>query len=98
MCIRDRSENIPLTIIYYGDVITDVNLLEPLMDSQGVLGVFAEEDQQIFVGDVVEFESALNTLDIPNEITIYPGVGHAFLNEENFDQPGPCLLYTSRCV
>lgn len=84
-----QSENIPLTIIYYGDVITDVNLLEPLMDSQGVLGVFAEEDQQIFVGDVVEFESALNTLDIPNEITIYPGVGHAFLNEENFDQPGP---------
>ena len=58
------------------------------MDSQGVLGVFAEEDQQIFVGDVVEFESALNTLDIPNEITIYPGVGHAFINEDNFDQPG----------
>jgi carboxymethylenebutenolidase len=83
-----QSENIPLTILYYGDVITDANLLEPLMDSQGVLGVFAEEDQQIFVGDVLEFEAALNTLDIPNEITIYPGVGHAFINEDNFDQPG----------
>jgi carboxymethylenebutenolidase len=82
------TENIPLTIVYYGDVITDANLLEPLMDSQGVLGVFAEEDQQIFVEDVLEFESALNTLDIPNEITIYPGVGHAFITEENFDQPG----------
>jgi carboxymethylenebutenolidase len=82
------TENIPLTIIYYGDVITDANLLEPLMDSQGVLGVFAEEDQQIFVEDVLEFESALNTLDIPNEITIYPDVGHAFITEENFDEPG----------
>jgi carboxymethylenebutenolidase len=83
-----ESENLALTILYYGDVITDANLLEPLMDSQGVLGVFAEEDQQIFVEDVLEFESALNTLDIPNEITIYPGVGHAFITEENFNEPG----------
>lgn len=83
-----ESENLALTIIYYGDVITEANLLEPLMDSQGVLGVFAEEDQQIFVEDVLEFESALNTLDIPNEITIYPGVGHAFITEENFNEPG----------
>ena len=84
-----QSENIPVTIIYYGDVITDAKLLEPLMDSQGVLGVFAEKDQQIFVGDVLEFEAALNTLDIPNEITVYPGVGHAFINEDNYDQSGP---------
>ena len=84
-----QSENIPVTIIYYGDVITDAKLLEPLMDSQGVLSVFAEKDQQIFVGDVLEFEAALNTLDIPNEITVYPGVGHAFINEDNYDQSGP---------
>lgn len=83
-----HTENIPLTILYYGDVITDVDLLRPLMDSQGVLGIFGEEDQQIFVEDVLEFESALNTLDIPNEIAIYPGVGHAFITEDNFDQPG----------
>lgn len=83
-----QTENVPLTILYYGDVVTDLDLLEPLMDSRGVLGIFGEEDQQIFVEDVLEFESALNTLDIPSEITIYPGVGHAFINEENFDQPG----------
>jgi carboxymethylenebutenolidase len=83
-----QTENVPLTILYYGDVVTDLNLLEPLVDSRGVLGVFGEEDRQIFVGDVLEFESALNTLDIPNEITVYPGVGHAFINEDNFDQPG----------
>jgi carboxymethylenebutenolidase len=83
-----QTENVPLTILYYGDVVTDIDLLEPLMDSRGVLGVFGEEDQQIFVEDVLEFESALNTLDIPNEITIYPGVGHAFINEENFNQEG----------
>lgn len=83
-----HPENIALTILYYGDVITETDLLEPLVNSQGVLGIFGEEDQQISVEDVLEFESALNTLDIPNEITIYPGVGHAFITEENFDQPG----------
>jgi dienelactone hydrolase len=27
-------------------------------------------------------------LNIENEISIYPGVGHAFLTEDNYDQPG----------
>jgi carboxymethylenebutenolidase len=83
-----QSEKLAMTIIYYGSVVTDPDLLRPLTDGQAVLGVFGEEDQQIFVDDVLEFEAALNTLDIENQITIYPAVGHAFLNEDNYDQPG----------
>jgi carboxymethylenebutenolidase len=83
-----QSENLAVTLIYYGAVVTDPDLLRPLQQAAPVLGVFAEEDQQIFVGDVLEFEAALNTLGIENQITIYPGVGHAFINEENFNQPG----------
>jgi carboxymethylenebutenolidase len=83
-----QPDEVPLTIVYYGDIVTDPDLLEPLVNSRGVLGIFGEEDRQIPVEDVSEFESALNTLAIPNEITIYPGVGHAFVNEDNFDQPG----------
>lgn len=84
-----QSERLAVTVIYYGAVVTDPDLLRPLTDGQPVLGVFAEEDQQIFVEDVIEFEAALNSLDIPNQITIYENVGHGFLNEENFDEPGP---------
>ena len=84
-----QPENIPYTVIYYGDVIPDANRLEPLRDSRGVLGVFAAEDAQIPLSDVAGFEAALGELGIPNEITVYPGVGHAFINEDNFDQPGP---------
>jgi carboxymethylenebutenolidase len=83
-----RSENLALTIIYYGTVVTDPNLLRPLVDSQPVLGIFGEEDRSIPTQDVLEFEAALNSLDIENEITIYPGVGHAFLNEDNYNKPG----------
>ena len=65
------------------------NSLRPLTDGQPVLGIFGAEDQQIFVEDVIEFETALNSLDIPNQITIYDNAGHGFLNEENFTAPGP---------
>jgi carboxymethylenebutenolidase len=83
-----QSENIALTIIYYGALVTDPNLLRPLVEAQPVLGVFGEEDRSIPTQEVLEFEAALNSLNIQNEITIYPGVGHAFLNEDNYDQPG----------
>lgn len=84
-----QSENLALTIIYYGAVVTDPTLLAPLTDGQPVLGIFAEEDNTIFPQEVLEFEAALNSLDIENEITIYPGVGHAFVTEENYNEPGP---------
>lgn len=84
-----QSENLAMTIMYYGAVVTDPELLRPLTDAQPVLGIFAEEDNTIFPEDVLEFEAALNSLDIENEITIYPNVGHAFVNENNYNQPGP---------
>ena len=84
-----QSENLALTILYYGAVVTDPDLLRPLTEAQPVLGIFAEEDNTVFTDEVLEFEAALNSLDIENEISIYPGVGHAFVTEENYNQPGP---------
>ncbi len=45
-----------------------------------VLGIFGDKDQVIPVETVKTFESSLKTLGIPNEVHIYPGVGHAFAN------------------
>jgi carboxymethylenebutenolidase len=83
-----QSENLALTIIYYGTVVTDPDLLQPLVEAQPVSGIFGEEDRSIPTQEVLEFEGALNSLNIENEITIYPGVGHAFLNEDNYNRPG----------
>ena len=83
-----QSENLAMTIMYYGAVVTDPELLRPLVEAQPVLGIFAEEDQQILTEDVLEFEAALTSLNIENQITIYPEVGHGFINEGNFNQPG----------
>ena len=45
-----------------------------------VLGIFAELDKGISVDTVNEFESALNQVDVENQIYIYDGVDHAFAN------------------
>lgn len=83
-----RSQSLALTIIYYGALVTEPELLRPLKDAQPVLGIFGGEDATISRDDVIEFEAALNSLDIENEIMIYTGQGHGFLTHENIEQPG----------
>ena len=66
------------TVIYYGQLTSEQDQLSSI--DWPILGIFAELDQGISLDIVKEFESALNNLEIPNEIIIYPGVDHAFAN------------------
>jgi carboxymethylenebutenolidase len=73
------GETLDATVVYYGGgMATTTEQLAPI--SWPVLGVFGEEDSVIPLQMVTDFESSLNTLGIPNEIYMYPGVGHAFAN------------------
>ncbi len=70
----------------YGDTITnlaDFGLLSTTHNP--ILGIFGEEDQQIPVDDVLAFNEALGNAQIPHEVTIYPNVGHAFVNPTNLE-------------
>ena len=73
-----NNDNMDATVIYYGSVTSDTESLSKI--SWPILGIFAELDKGITVENVKGFESALNQLEIPNEIDIYPGVDHAFAN------------------
>ena len=85
-----QPENLAATVMYYGSVVTAPELLRPLADDgQPVLGIFGETDNSIPVAEVQQFAAAMDNLRIENEVTIYPGVGHAFVNDENYNQPGP---------
>jgi carboxymethylenebutenolidase len=66
------------TVIYYGRLVTDPEELSK--KGWPILGIFGDRDNSIPVEDVRNFESALNSIGIPNEIHIYEGVGHAFAN------------------
>ena len=75
------GEKMDGTIIYYGNLETDKELLKKI--AWPVLGIFGDQDIVVPVSDVKEFELALQTLHIENEVYVYPGVGHAFANPSN---------------
>ena len=73
-----NNDDMDATVIYYGSLVTEPETLSSI--NWPMLGIFAELDQGISPEQVNEFESALNELEIPNEIHIYPDVNHAFAN------------------
>ncbi|MEM3087285.1 MAG: dienelactone hydrolase family protein [Halobacteria archaeon] len=72
------GEPLAATVIYYGSLVNDSARLSAIR--WPVLGVFGDKDASIPVSRVQEFDRALDSLSIPNEIHVYPGVGHAFAN------------------
>lgn len=66
------------TVIYYGQLVTEPQKLSAI--KWPVLGIFGDKDQSIPVESVKQFDAALDSLGIQNEIYIYPNVGHAFAN------------------
>jgi carboxymethylenebutenolidase len=65
------------TGIFYGSLVTNPTQLQRLPGP--VLGIFGEEDASIPLSEVNAFQVALDAASIPSQITVYPGVGHAFV-------------------
>lgn len=77
------------TVTLYGDTIVDPSGFGALLNSERpLLGIFGAEDNQIPLTEVDSFETALTDAEIPHEVTIYEGVGHAFVNPESIAQAG----------
>jgi carboxymethylenebutenolidase len=68
-------------VICYGSVITEANQIKKI--KAPILGIFGANDRGIAPDSVRAFEKALSAHGIPNEIHIYEGVGHAFMNPNN---------------
>lgn len=65
-------------IAFYGRPLSDEDTTKLRVP---VMGLFAEHDHGITVADVRQFEAALDRLDVPHLIHLYPGTSHAFFNE-----------------
>jgi carboxymethylenebutenolidase len=80
-------------IIYYGQLELDPTKLAPFQGQ--LLGIFGEQDQGIPPAKVREFEAALKTAGVANEIHIYPA-DHAFANPSNpkYDQVNASAAWT----
>ena len=59
-----QSENLAVTVIYYGAVVTDPGLLTPFTEGQAVLGVFAESQVRTYVTPSLVTSSLLSSSSI----------------------------------
>ena len=83
-----RNPDLAGTGIFYGALESDPALLRRLPGP--VLGIFGAQDQAPSPEEVSYFETGLQAAGIDHEITIYEGVGHAFVTSiEAIRQGGP---------
>lgn len=73
-----RPAELDAAVIYYGRLVTDPALLDPLQ--MPILGIFGAEDQGIPVASARAFEAALEALGKDATIVVYEGADHAFAN------------------
>lgn len=90
MYMGTRRDDLAAVVIFYGGgPITDASQLGVMRQAGPVLGIYGEEDNNIPVSAVRQFEDALETREVEHTITIYDGVGHAFVKSDTYDQGGP---------
>ncbi|NBF39303.1 MAG: prolyl oligopeptidase family serine peptidase [Spirochaetes bacterium] len=89
MYMGTRNPELAAVVTFYGSgPITDPDQLGAMDEAGPVLGIFGAEDGNIPVSEVRGFERAMNRRGIENTVTVYDGVGHAFVGSENYDQGG----------
>lgn len=89
MYMGTRNPELAAVVIFYGSgPIQEAAQLGVMREAGPVLGIYGEEDRGIPVEQVRNFENALNSRDIDNTITIYPGVGHAFVKSDTYQAGG----------
>jgi carboxymethylenebutenolidase len=74
-----QQEELAGTGVFYGALESDPAVLARLPGP--VLGIFGAEDQSPSPEQVEQFRAGLAAAGVEHEITVYPGVGHAFLTD-----------------
>ncbi len=84
-----RNPDLAAAVIFYGNnPIQNPSELGSLGANGPVLGIYGEEDMGIPLEEVEGFKAALQTQGIEHQITVYPGVGHAFVHADNIKTAG----------
>jgi carboxymethylenebutenolidase len=80
-----RQPALAATVILYGSgPIQEAASLGGMGKGGPVLGIYGEQDGSIPVAQVRAFENALKARGIDSTITVYPGVGHAFVKSDTY--------------
>jgi len=89
MYMGTRNPELAAVVIFYGGgPIQEADQLGSMREAGPVLGIYGEKDGSIPVEQVRNFENSLRARDVENTITIYPGVGHAFVKSDTYQSGG----------
>ncbi len=89
MYMGTRAEGLAAVVtLYGGGPIQSAEELGNLGRNEPLLGIFGAEDSSIPLSEVEGFESALDSAGVEHTITVYDGVGHAFVKSTTYDQGG----------
>lgn len=72
--------DVQAAVMYYGSVETSKDALKPL--EVPLLGIYGNEDRGIPLDQIRAFEAVLKESGKDATVLVYPGVGHAFFNED----------------
>jgi len=72
--------DVQAAVLYYATLETDKTALAPL--AVPLLGIYGNEDSKIPLGEIRAFQTVLKEAGKDATVLVYPGVGHAFFNEE----------------
>lgn len=81
-----HNSGLAATVVFYGSPVTDATVLANLPGP--VLGIFGGADQSIPLAEVTAFEQGLEAAGIPNQVTVYDGQPHAFVQDAEGIQAG----------
>jgi carboxymethylenebutenolidase len=89
MYMGTRDPELSGVVIFYGGgPIQDAAQLGSMKEAGPVLGIYGKQDGSIPVEQIRKFEQAMETRGVENTITIYPGVGHAFVKSNTYRNGG----------
>ncbi len=90
MLLGTRQSGLGAVITLYGTgLIQNEADLGKLGSGGAVLGIFGDQDNGIPAAQRQGFKDALASRKARYAETLYTGVGHAFVKDENVDAPGP---------
>ena len=72
--------DVQAAVMFYGSVETSKDALAPLQVP--LLGIFGNEDRGIPLDQIRAFQAALKDAGKDATVLVYPGVGHAFFNDD----------------
>ena len=89
MYMGTRNPELAAVVIFYGGgPIQDAAQLGSMKEAGPVLAIYGKEDGSIPVEQIRKFEDAMEARGVENTITIYPGVGHAFVKSDTYRSGG----------